>query len=57
MRCFHRLQFNCGARAERKVGQIMGGRGNCPTTVVDVQHVLVNSDIGIFRIHFWQALC
>ena len=43
--------------AERKVGQIMGGRGNCPTTVVDVQHVLVNSDIGIFRIHFWQALC
>ena len=43
--------------AERKVGQIMEGRGNWPTTVVDVQHVLANSDIRIFRIHFWQALC
>ena len=37
---------------ERKVGQIMGGRGNWPTTAVDVQHVLANSDIRIFKIHF-----
>ena len=43
--------------AERKVGQIKGGRGNWPTIAVDVQHVLANSDIRIFRIHFWQALC